>query len=83
MDAVAARGIRFSNAFVTTSVCSASRATILTGRYGSANGVPGLGGGLRAGERTFVPYLKKAGYRNGLRGQMAPGKPGQSGSRRV
>lgn len=69
MDSLAKRGLRFSNAFVTTSVCSASRAAIFTGRYGSANGVPGLGGGLRAGERTFVGSLKSAGYRTGFAGK--------------
>jgi arylsulfatase A-like enzyme len=81
MDAVAARGIRFSNAFVTTSVCSASRATILTGRYGSVNGVPGLGGGLRAGEGTFVPHLKKVGYRTGFVGKwhLEPPSPEEAG----
>lgn len=81
MDSLAARGMRFANSFVTTSVCSASRATFLTGRYGSANGVPGLGGGLRPGERTFVPYLKKAGYRTGFTGKwhLAPPTPEEAG----
>lgn len=78
MDSVAARGIRFSNAFVTTSVCSASRAAILTGRYGSVNGVPGLGGGLREGERTFVPYIKEAGYRTGFVGKWHLENPSPS-----
>ena len=31
LDRIAANGHRFSNAFVTTSICAASRATILTG----------------------------------------------------
>ena len=33
MDRLAAQGVRFSNMFVTTSICAASRATLLTGLY--------------------------------------------------
>lgn len=38
LDALAARGVRFTDAFVTTSICAASRATILTGRRESTHG---------------------------------------------
>lgn len=62
IDRVAARGVRFRNNFVVTSVCSASRAAVFTGRYGSVNGVRGLGGGLNPDETTFVAGLKQAGY---------------------
>ena len=33
LDHLAKKGVRFSNMFVTTSICAASRATILTGLY--------------------------------------------------
>ena len=45
MDAIAARGIRFENAFVTLSICSPSRAACLTGCYGSTTGVTSMPGG--------------------------------------
>jgi len=76
LDRVAQRGILFRNSFVVTAVCSASRAAVLSGRYGSLNGVPGLGGGLRDGETTFVPALKKEGYYTGHIGKWHLSNPG-------
>jgi arylsulfatase A-like enzyme len=69
IDALAARGVRFTRAFVTLSICSPSRATCLTGRYGSRCGVMSLGKGLNAGEKTFAHHLKAAGYRTGIVGK--------------
>ncbi|MEK7409086.1 MAG: sulfatase-like hydrolase/transferase [Acidobacteriota bacterium] len=82
MDALATGAVRFTNAFVSTSVCSASRACTLTGRYGSVNGVMGLGGGLRPGEKTLVTYLKAAGYQMGFAGKWHldhPATPAEAG----
>jgi arylsulfatase A-like enzyme len=39
IDRLAAEGVRFANAFCTTSLCSPSRASILTGLYAHAHGV--------------------------------------------
>ena len=38
IDSLAAKGMRFSNTFVTTSICAASRASILTGLYERTHG---------------------------------------------
>jgi len=75
IDSLAKTGVRFAQAFVTTSICSPSRACCLTGRYGSANGVPGLGGGLRPRETTFAHLLKKAGYQTGYVGKWHLRRP--------
>lgn len=63
LDALAQRSVRFTQAHVVMSLCSPSRAAILTGRYGSANGVTSLDGPLRAGETTVAQHLRSAGYR--------------------
>ncbi len=63
LDAFAQRSVRFTQAHVVTSLCSPSRAAILTGRYGSSNGVTSLDGPLRAGEVTVAKHLRAAGYR--------------------
>src|SRR6516162_9031048 len=39
LDRLAAEGVRFRNAFVVNSLCSPSRACLLTGRYNHLNGV--------------------------------------------
>lgn len=86
IDRLAARGVRFSNAFVTMSVCSASRAAILTGHYGSRNGVMGLDGGLRDGEKTFSECLRDAGYLLGYAGKWhirRPATPEDAGFERA
>jgi hypothetical protein len=40
IDRIASDGARFANAFVTNSICTPSRATLLTGQYSHVNGVP-------------------------------------------
>jgi arylsulfatase A-like enzyme len=69
LDRLAARSVRFTNAHVVMSLCSPSRAAILTGRYGSSNGVTRLGAALRTGEKTFAQHLKSGGYSTAMVGK--------------
>jgi arylsulfatase A-like enzyme len=65
---------RFTNFFVTTSLCSPSRATLLTGLYAHnhhvhTNSRP-LGGVVRFDDSSsLATWLQKAGYRTGLVGK--------------
>ncbi len=62
LDRLAAEGIRFTNAFVTTSSCSPSRASLITGRYPHNTDAEQLHWPLPAEQVTFVELLKAAGY---------------------
>ncbi|MEV6032977.1 sulfatase [Nonomuraea sp. NPDC052116] len=75
-------GLTFTNSFVTTPICCAARASILTGKYGHNSHVLtnfGEFGGFAAFEangnenRTFVKYLHDAGYRTGMAGKYLNG----------
>jgi len=74
LDRLASKSVRFNQANVVFSLCSPSRASLLTGRYGSANGVLELGSDLNAGERTIAQYLKDAGYHTGMSGKWHIGR---------
>ena len=71
MDALAAEGVYFPNAFVTTSICPASRATILTGLHERTHGytffTPPLSASFTA--RSHPALLRAAGYRTGMIGK--------------
>jgi arylsulfatase A-like enzyme len=74
LDRMAAEGIRFTDFYVAQSVCSASRAALLTGCYPQRVGVfgalsPSSKGGLRAGEMTIADVLKKKSYATAIFGK--------------
>ena len=75
LDKLARQGIRFTNANVVFSLCSPSRAALLTGRYGSANGVLQLNSDLNHDEKTVAQYLKESGYLTGISGKWHLGRP--------
>ncbi|MFH5884512.1 sulfatase-like hydrolase/transferase [Halalkalibaculum sp. DA3122] len=70
LDSLSKTGVNFKNAFVTLSICSPSRAALLTGRYGLANGVVTYGNvNYDQDEKTFANYFKQNGYETGLVGK--------------
>ncbi len=77
IERLAAEGINFKNAYVTTPICSPSRASFLTGLYASThriynidtNGIGILGDRLI----TFPQFLRRTGYRTGFIGKWHMG----------
>ncbi len=78
MDRMAQGGVLFRNAFVTTSLCSPSRACILTGLYAHAHGVMDNVTPLPANLTTFPQILQKHGYRTGFVGKWHMGGEGDA-----
>jgi len=77
IDQLASEGVYFPNAFVTTSLCSPSRASILTGLYAHAHGVvDNLRRGLAPGTVFFPQDLQAAGYQTAFVGKWHMGLHG-------
>ncbi|MCC9658320.1 sulfatase family protein [Rhodopirellula halodulae] len=62
LDSIAANGTHIKNAFVTTSLCSPSRASILTGLYTHKHRVIDNNRLVPDGTLFFPQYLQRAGY---------------------
>jgi arylsulfatase A-like enzyme len=68
LDRLCAEGARFTNSFVTNSICTPSRATLLTGQYSHLNGVPVFN--RFDGSRDHVAkHLQAGGYHTGIVGK--------------
>ena len=79
MDALAAKGVRFTQTIATTAICCASRAAIYTGMYNRRNGVHDFAIELRPGDfsETYFARLRSAGWFTGYVGKwgVADNKP--------
>src|SRR5690606_33035095 len=64
IDKLAQQGVRFTNAFVTTSICAMSRATMMLGQYQSRHGINDFETSLSPAQReaSYFGRLKQAGY---------------------
>ncbi|NND09022.1 MAG: sulfatase-like hydrolase/transferase [Saprospiraceae bacterium] len=88
LDRLAAEGMRLTDFHSSGTVCSPTRAGLLTGRYQQRAGIeavihpysdhPENRKGLQLNERTFAESLKAAGYTTGLVGKWHQGYPEHS-----
>lgn len=74
IDAIGKAGIKFNNFYVSQPVCSASRASMLTGCYANRVGIsgafsPNVGRGLHPEEETIAEILKPLGYKTAIYGK--------------
>ncbi len=75
LDRLAGEGILFQNSFVTTSICSPSRASFLTGQYAHRHGVINNVSHWNNENVTFLELLKAGGYDTAFIGKWhMPGK---------
>jgi arylsulfatase A-like enzyme len=68
IDRLALEGVRFNHVYATNSICTPSRATILTGKYSHLNGVP-VFNRFDGSQPTAAKYLQAAGYYTGMIGK--------------
>jgi len=73
LDRLAKEGAHFENAFVTTALCSPSRASILTGQYAHTHTVVDNKAPAPASLLFFPQYLQKAGYQTAFFGKWHMG----------
>jgi arylsulfatase A-like enzyme len=76
IDKLAVDGVRFKNAFVTTSICAVSRASFLSGQYARRHGIEDFATPFAAAarSRTYPALLRAAGYRTGFIGKFGVGR---------
>ncbi|KAA5823726.1 sulfatase [Algibacter amylolyticus] len=69
LDKIAREGIIFDNCFVNNSICTPSRAAILSGQHSQANGVLDLEGALPMDKQYLPIEMKKLGYQTAMIGK--------------
>ncbi len=69
LDRLASEGARFDAAFVTNSICTPSRAVVLTGKHSHVNGVLTLLDSFDGSQQTLPKLLQAAGYYTGMVGK--------------
>jgi len=76
MDRMAREGAHLENAFVSTALCSPSRASILTGQYAHTHTIVDNNAPMPEGLTFFSQYLQEKGYKTGFFGKWHMGNEG-------
>jgi arylsulfatase A-like enzyme len=77
IDRLAKEGVKATNCFCTNSICTPSRASILTGQYSHKNGVLTLNEQLKPERRSVAKYLRETGYQTAMIGKWHLGSEPQ------
>ncbi|GAA5917272.1 hypothetical protein JCM6882_009270 [Rhodosporidiobolus microsporus] len=74
LDRIASEGARFDHCYVTNSICTPSRATILTGTHNHVNGVHTLDSHIDTNLPNVAKHLRAAGYQTAMVGKWHLGE---------
>ncbi|MBD3377675.1 sulfatase-like hydrolase/transferase [candidate division KSB1 bacterium] len=75
IDMLAEQGVRFTNCFTPSSICTPNRGVLLSGMYPIQNGAHANHSGFKDGVKSLPNYMKELGYRACIVGKDGIQKP--------